>query len=395
MAYATVNNIAVSDGRLTLPERGRGVAVLRLNSSLDVQPCNVGEQVALEFETGVSYAMTALRVQPKGGFWSVLLVQGSGGLEQVLRPKWYNGIAIATVIADALREAGEKVGTIKIAGIYSAYLRRGSSLSQVLNNILRDRDESYWYNRDGSIDVGVPEFAAREQTPSAFESRPATRSFLLPSMPDLEPRVTLEIDYAGTIYRERLARVVHSFGQQLRTEAVWASPHDHLAALEQMTRDTRLDYALLYPCRILKDYGDNHFDLKPDDTSLPALTRVPWRAFAPSVKLEVQPNARALLGFEAGDSSKPILLEFAAGAIKNLTIPASSNLKLGGTGAVLGVVRTNDQVDVTIYVAPSILSKISAIPSLEPQPIGPPLPFVPITVTGVNIGGSSVVKAVD
>lgn len=395
MAYAAINQVPVADGHLTLPEHGRGVAVLRLAVTLDTVPFVQGEAVFLEMAGTVGYIMTAIQVQPKGGFWSVLLVQGSGKLETTLRPKWYDGIAISTVLSDAIREAGEQVGTIEITGILPKYLRRGSSLGAVLENVLHGRAERYWFEADGKISVGKTNYPTREEQPIAFESRAERRSYLLPIMPDLQPRVTLAIEYAGTIYRERIARVIHSIGQQLRTEAVWVGSSDHIAALERMTKDTRLDYALKYPCKILKDHGDNHFDVKPDDNSLPALTRVPWRAFAPAVLLEVNANTRAELEFENGDSSKPVLTEFEAGGIKNLTVPASVSLKLGGSSAVLGVVRTNDQVDVTIYVAPSLLGKLSAIPSLEPQPIGPPLPFIPMTFTGVNTGGSSIVKAVD
>lgn len=395
MAYATANQIPISDGRLTLPEHGRGVAVLRLAQSLETEPFAKSDTVLLEFEGGKTYIMTALQVQPKGGFWSVLLVQGAGKLETTLRPKWYDGIAISTVLSDAIREAGEQVGTIEISGILPKYLRRGSSLGAVLENVLYGRAERYWFEANGSISVGKPNYPTREEQPIAFESRAERRSFLLPIMPDLQPRVTLAIEYAGTIYRERIGRVIHSIGQQLRTEAVWVGSSDHIAALERMTKDTRLDYALKYPCKILKDHGDNHFDVKPDDNSLPALTRVPWRAFAPSVLLEINPNTRAELEFENGDSSKPVLTEFGAGGIKNLTLPADASLKLGGSSAMLGVVRTNDQVEITLYLAPSLVGKISTTPSVEPQPVGPPLPFIPMTITGVNIGGSSIVKAVD
>jgi hypothetical protein len=395
MPYATANQIAVIDGRLTLPESGRGVAVLRLTQPLETEPFAVGTAVSLEFEDGTTYVMTAKRVQPKGGFWVVLLVQGAGNLEMNVRAKEYEGIGISTIVRDAVLEAGESVTEVVVAGILPKHIRRRSSLARILETVLANKPERFWFEKNGGMTVKQPNFDLLELEPTAFESRPETRSFVLPILPSLEPRCTLRLEYAGTVYRERISRVIHHIGTQLRTEAVWATESDHISALERLTEDARLVYALSYPCRILKDHGNNRFDVQPDDDSLPTLTRVPWRAFAPGVLLEVLPNTRAVLRFMEGDSSQPALLEFETGGIKNIVLPAQSNLKLGGSSALLGVVRTNDQVDVTIFVAPSLLGKLSATPSLEPQPVGPPLPFVPITVQGVNIGGSSIVKAVD
>jgi hypothetical protein len=165
------------------------------------------------------------------------------------------------------------------------------------------------------------------------------------------------------------------------------------AALRRLTADPRLNYHGKTPCKVLRDRGKNRLDVQPDDDRLPPMANIPLRTFAPGVTLEVKAGARVQLAFEDGDPARPVLELFETGSIRRLIVPADLEIVLGGQAGALEVVRRTDPVEVTIYVAPSLLGKISAGPSVEPQPIGPPLPFVPVTVGGTNTGGSRKVKA--
>jgi hypothetical protein len=164
-------------------------------------------------------------------------------------------------------------------------------------------------------------------------------------------------------------------------------------ALVRLTKSPKLDYLGLTPCEVLEDHGDNLFSLQPDDRKLPPFVRIPLRTFAPGIRLEVEPGARAQVGFENGDPGKPVVLMFEAGAIKRLHLPAELEIVLGNLSAAVPVARVGDEIKVVLYIAPSLAGKISTIPSVEPQPIGPPLPYVPLEVTGVITEGSSLVKA--
>jgi hypothetical protein len=98
----------------------------------------------------------------------------------------------------------------------------------------------------------------------------------------------------------------------------------------------RVDYFALYPAKVLKDHGDNHVDVQPDDPILPALVRVRVDTFMPGVKLEVAAGARVLLGFSGGNPAAPRCQLWESGELVKVTISAgtvvvaSDDVRMGG-----------------------------------------------------------------
>jgi hypothetical protein len=84
----------------------------------------------------------------------------------------------------------------------------------------------------------------------------------------------------------------------------------------------RLDYLALYPAEVLKDHGDNHVDVRPDDVRMSDLVRVPMETFLPGATVEVETGARVLLGFAGGDPAKPRARLWESGSLKRVVIVA-------------------------------------------------------------------------
>lgn len=95
-------------------------------------------------------------------------------------------------------------------------------------------------------------------------------------------------------------------------------------ALRALSREPRLDYYALYPAVALKDHGDMHLDLRPDDARLPDMVRVPLRLFLPGAYVRVRSGARVLLGFEAANPARPVAQLWERGALTVLEITSAN-----------------------------------------------------------------------
>jgi hypothetical protein len=85
-------------------------------------------------------------------------------------------------------------------------------------------------------------------------------------------------------------------------------------------RDTR--YHALYPCTVESQASDGSLDLTPDDESIrgTGLQAVPIRHGLPGVRVKVKQGARLLVGFEAGDPSRPFASFWEPGAIEEISV---------------------------------------------------------------------------
>lgn len=90
---------------------------------------------------------------------------------------------------------------------------------------------------------------------------------------------------------------------------------------------SRVDYHARYAGTVLKCYGDLHVDVQPDTDKLPPFTRIPIRLPLPGISaLKLQPGARILVAFAAGDPSQPYISQWESGTLELLTISTGEGL---------------------------------------------------------------------
>ena len=135
-----------------------------------------------------------------------------------------------------------------------------------------------------------------------------------------------------------------------------------MQSIEMLVRRAtrRIDYTILYPCTVLADHGDMTLDLQPDNTALPALTRIALWVGVPGLQVQVKSGAKVLLGFRDARPDQPYAALFGAGGLSTLTLSLdgpmvvnvtgtatvnAAHLNLGGAGGA-GVARLNDQIQV-------------------------------------------------
>jgi hypothetical protein len=132
-----------------------------------------------------------------------------------------------------------------------------------------------------------------------------------------------------------------------------------------------LDYFALYPSKLVSQNSDGTLELKPDDSRLPGLSKVPIRYGIPGVTVKVASGARVLVGFEGGDPGSPVATLWELGSVTEMTIDASTDIKVnGGTQAVA---RQGDSVHAgfltaTLGQAPVTLAYAPYDPNTPPDP---------------------------
>lgn len=92
-----------------------------------------------------------------------------------------------------------------------------------------------------------------------------------------------------------------------------------------------LDFLASYPARVVAQNADGTLELQPDDARLPGLSNVPVRYGVPGIRATVAAGARVLLGFAAGDPSKPQAELWEMASVTKLEITATQIVLNGGT----------------------------------------------------------------
>jgi hypothetical protein len=89
----------------------------------------------------------------------------------------------------------------------------------------------------------------------------------------------------------------------------------------------RLDYLARYTAVVVAQTGDN-LSCKPDDSRLPTLVGVKLRYGIPGLVLQVAPGARVLIGFDAGDPTKPFAELWSTTVPISLALTAATSVTL-------------------------------------------------------------------
>lgn len=147
-----------------------------------------------------------------------------------------------------------------------------------------------------------------------------------------------------------------------------------------------LDYLALYPATIATVNDDKSLDVKPLDPRMPkdGLRKVPLRTFLPGVEVTCKTNGRVLIGFEAGDSTKPYAQLFDGGALDSLKITASGDVDLRAKNVTLHAdgLPSARQGDMTASggstPTPCIVTLTAPVPVTTPAGQGSIAPGTPI-----------------
>jgi hypothetical protein len=146
-----------------------------------------------------------------------------------------------------------------------------------------------------------------------------------------------------------------------------------LAALERLLGrlSRRVDYAAMYPARVVAQRGDGTLDLVPDSARVAPCQGVPYRTLR-GLSVEVSAGARVLLGYEGADPARPYALAWELGSATTVRV----------NGGSARAAREGDSVSVTIPAGAVLVS----------SPGGPIPSPAPITLTGTITSGTTALR---
>lgn len=301
----TANGQPIIEARIGMPVVGNWHA--RLDCSAQAGQALSG-QVTIESD-GITFIGTVLpnRGGLSGSRSRAKVAGGAGGLTTTLEARNYSsGVAIAAIVADILREAGETLSgdsdqTI-LARLLPKWERLEAPASRCLFAVLARVGAIWRMQRDGTVLVTTEQYPEATVPHVVLDEEWAEGKILIrPEAPDLLPGVT----FLGQ--QIRFVRHVISRGG-LRTEAWLDSPSGMLNRfLAGLRRE--VDNTTPWPCRVVKQNPDGTLELQPDDQQLRGaggLNRVPIRHGLPGVTgVSVPKGTRLRVHWDARDGGRP------------------------------------------------------------------------------------------
>ena len=274
-------------------------------------------RVTLELE-GVEFLGTVVRGQPFAGKTPLWIVGGGGSLSRKLDAKNYaSGPVVRTIVKEILGDK-ETLSTESddalLGSVLPSYHRIEGAASHALTTVLSKIGASWRVLADGTVWIGkdtYPELSI----PHVLEDEDWFSGILniAPETPALRPGVT----FLG----HKIEEVVHYASPgKLRTEARLNSLSSSLGKFLQLIR-REIDYTKRYPARVSLVNGDGTIQVVPDDQTVKGngLDRVRVRSGVPGT-ITPKKGARCLLGFDAGDGSRPYAEGWDDGEVEEMAL---------------------------------------------------------------------------
>jgi hypothetical protein len=297
------------------------------------------------------------------------LLGGAGGMATQVDPQFYR-TTTARIIAQALlAAAGEKLSPTAEAKALNtqlpAYAHVRQSAAAALS-LLCERIGAIWrVLPDGTVWVGTETWPKADDPGDLLREDPQLqRSVYGTEVPSLLPGTAIDGRYISIVEH-------HVSPGEVTTVVTWeTSPEteDRVTRTERAIFNhfaARFDWHASYGAKVISQNGDGTLELKPDNSDIPGLTKVPVRYGIPGIEAKILPGARVMVSFDGGDPGAPVAMVWESGTITELTInvvPGTGKLNLGGAGG-LQVVLDGDQAGP--YPVTALKSK------LLPGKIGP------------------------
>jgi hypothetical protein len=368
---------------------------------------------------GAPVAVTALSlILPRVGMWTadVALDTDAGPTGACVLAldglSWAGGVVRGAVVDGVWR--GRLAGAPALLGAAPATALRGATLALVLRDLAGavgvglasdlgalDAAAPSWHRHEGQASQAVADVARAAGYPWRVRADglvwmgPETwPAFTPPAAVDVldelaeAGRLTLGGDTLGILPGQTLALrgrdpvrvgcVEHRATADDLQTVVLAEPTPTerggmLAAFERLLGrlSRRVDYAALYPARVVAQRADGTLDLVPDSPRVAPCQGVPYRTLR-GLSVDVSAGARVLLGYEAGDPARPYALAWELGDASTVRV----------NGGTRSAARDGDSVSVTLPIG-------ALIPPASP---GGPLPAAPLTLTGTITSGTTALR---
>lgn len=330
MANVLVNDVAAVRLELHRPRVGPWFAIADLDG-VDVP----SGAATITIGDGALVLSGTIQPQRSGAFVDrvrVRIVGGAGGLAKTLSPKFYGpgksgGVAASLPIGELVAAAGEKLSTTADAATLARQLtqwpRLGVAAHQALSTIVDVLGATWRTLDDGSIWIGSDTWPASTidyaLIDECFDDRHVE---IATDDPTLRPGVSLD--------GRNLSYVIYSFEPDRTRVEAWIDLSDGdrfrsgIAGFVRTLVGRQIDPLAKYGATVVAQHDDLTLDLKPDSLKIPGLVGVPIRSTFPGVAAKVAAGSRCDFSFENGDYTRPMVIAFDGGGLKELVITADT-----------------------------------------------------------------------
>jgi hypothetical protein len=329
----------ILSGSIVLPRAG----VWHADLVVDAEEPPTGD-VVITIATGdeeVTLTGTAHRKGAFQGRTELRVVGGKNGLRQDVEARYYTDAQVRTILGDLLRDAGETLSGESSSTVqdvtFNRWVRRNAPARAALDLLCRATGATWRVLTSGEVWVGTEDWPAVDFDHDVMRDWPAEGRLEIAT--DAYPGELLP----GTTFLERrVGYVEHVITPDRTRTTVWFEDdrrNDAAAMLDRFVRMVvaPMDFFPMFPATVSSQADDLTLEVTPDSDRLPGMTKVPIRTFLPGASIKVKKDCRVLVGFEAGDPSRPVayLFEGDASKLKELTIEtadgAKAVLKEGGS----------------------------------------------------------------
>jgi hypothetical protein len=220
MPAFTLNNSPIASGYLSLPLRGRPVGGFIVAEPWEERRLQDGQAtLRMQLDDQVATWQGTVRLSPHPEGWTAArFVGGADGLEKLLKARYYEGIPYRTLLADAIREVGERPGKLEVEGVADRYVRRAMPLTDLLE-LLTPEGKAWWVNERGEVEVFAPTWDPSGPAYAVEEVDHGAWGVVMDLA--LRPGTTLELYLGGAKSLVRVERVVHRIAPRRLLTEVW------------------------------------------------------------------------------------------------------------------------------------------------------------------------------
>lgn len=322
MSLATLNGAGVTGGRLTLTVTGAATAELELQGE---EPAD-GPAV-LEVG-GVALSGFADYYTDEGAQLRAAWTAGAAGLGTQVAPQHYRSpVTRRRVLVDALGLGGEVLSPTSDASILDVDLGQWTRAAGTVTDAVRRllAGVAAWRMLpDGTVWVGAETWLPLDESAAVVESEePTQRAF------------TVSVDalaiLPGFSFRgERITAAEYTLdGAKLRARLTWG---EAVSAARALVREELAGqvYTAPYAATVVGQNGDGTLELRSGDARIANMSRIPIRPGLPGLSAcQVAVGTTAIVEFENGDPSRPVVTGWQMGSAQSLTLDAAVDIKLG------------------------------------------------------------------
>lgn len=338
---------------IELDESGSGPWFGRVR--LQSTSATIGSRVVIVVD-GQTWRGTVVGGQMWANGVELHVVAGAGQLDRPLRTPIHRsddaGVKLSYVLGALAGATGETIqlrGTDRSLGNYWTILGTESAAEAL------DRIGTPWkVDRDGVVRVGT--LPAVPRITAQYKVERADPSFDRLIAAPIDPETLNSFQLGSSFEADELERpiVAHDLrivetGGALR---IWVNygPYDNVRSAMARAGWNASILRSAYPYHVVSEDGvDPSVALVTAQSlypqiSLPDMVRIPKLTGSAGVHSILAPNHEVLIGFEAGDPSRPFVVGYKSNEPQKVVVRASSSIELG-TNPTRGIARFEDEVN--------------------------------------------------